>query len=133
MDDKKIILSIDDNKMDLMVLSNFLSPTYDVRVSKSATEALTFLKTTTVDLILLDIMMPHMSGFEFLHEIRKDPRHMQIPVIVVSSYDTPESIEHAKKHGANDCISKPVNAEVLHQKIEMALKAPKRVGILANL
>jgi PleD family two-component response regulator len=133
MDDKKIILAIDDNKMDLMVLNNFLAQIYDVRVSKSATEALAFLNSTKIDLILLDIAMPNMSGFEFLHEIRKNPRYMQTPVIVVSSQDTPEAIEHAKKHGANEYVLKPVDAKILQQKIETVLKSPIRVGILANL
>jgi PleD family two-component response regulator len=133
MGDKKIVLAIDDNKMDLMVLNNFLSQRYDMRVSKSATEALTFLNSTKVDLILLDIAMPNMSGFEFLHEIRKNPRYMQTPVIVVSSHSTPEAIDYVKKHGANEYVPKPVDAKILQQKIETTLKSPVKMGLLADL
>ncbi|MDR1904824.1 MAG: response regulator [Treponema sp.] len=133
MEDKKTILAIDDNKMDLMVLSNFLSQKYDLRLLKSGGDALVFLNTTTVDIILLDIAMPSMSGFEFLHELRKNPKQMQIPVIVVSSYGTPDFVEYAKKKGADDCLSKPVNAEILQQKIEKVLKTPSRAGLLAGL
>jgi PleD family two-component response regulator len=134
MDDKKIILAIDDNRMDLVILNAFLSQKYDLRVSKSATDALIFLTTTRVDLILLDIAMPDMSGLEFLHQLRLNPQQMQTPVIIVSSHDTPEFIEHALKNGANDYISKPVNSEVLQEKITAALNSPrKKVGIFADL
>ena len=63
----KVILAIDDNPVILAVIRSILKDQYDVLISKSAPMAMNILKTEKSDLILLDIEMPGMSGFEFLH------------------------------------------------------------------
>jgi CheY-like chemotaxis protein len=113
MGNKKIILAIDDLPMDLAVFENILCPYYELKISTSAPEALSILKDTKPDLILLDIEMPGMSGFEFLHEIRKLPKTMSTPVIVVTAHDEEEFAAHAVNQGANKTLAKPVNPAYL--------------------
>jgi CheY-like chemotaxis protein len=130
--DSKVILAVDDNPAVLAVIRSILKDHYNVLISKSAPMAMNILKTMKADLILLDIEMPGMSGFEFLHEIRKDPKCMKIPVLVVSSHAGDEFRKHAESSGATALVAKPINAETLLQKIGEALASPVG-GILTDL
>jgi CheY-like chemotaxis protein len=129
MADKKIILVVDDSPTDLTVLSTILEKQYDVRVSLSAMAALGMLDTVKADMILLDIEMPGMSGFEFLHQIKKMPKLMLTPVIVVSCHSTQDFVSHALSQGANDLVPKPVNPDDLLSRIDECLAHPRRAGI----
>jgi CheY-like chemotaxis protein len=128
----KVILAIDDNPAILAVIRSILKDQYDVLISKSAPIAMNILKTEKADLILLDIEMPGMSGFEFLHEIRKNPKCMKIPVLIVSSHTGDEFRKHAESSGAEGLVPKPIDAELLLQRISDALAKPAR-SILADL
>ncbi|GHV81618.1 hypothetical protein AGMMS49991_01760 [Spirochaetia bacterium] len=108
MADKKTILAIDDLPMVLAVYNNILSSQYDVKMAASAMEALTLIKTVNVDIFLVDIEMPGISGFEFLHELRKMPKFMSTPVIVVSGHSSEDFVAHALSKGANALLAKPV-------------------------
>ncbi|GHU46952.1 hypothetical protein FACS1894200_01540 [Spirochaetia bacterium] len=132
--DKYKLLAIDDSKVDLMVICNFLKTKYDLRVSKSASNSIIYLEKNHVDLILLDIEMPDMSGFEFLHEIRKNPQYLETPIIIVSSHSTEEFYKHAKDASAFDVLAKPVNPALLEEKIEHAIKGNQKIsGVLAGI
>jgi CheY-like chemotaxis protein len=127
MPDKKIVLAIDDLPMDLAVFENILCPLYELKISTSAPQAFAILKDTTPDLILLDIEMPGMSGFEFLHEIRKRPKTMSTPVIVVTAHDEEGFAVHAVNQGANKTLIKPVNPAYLLDMVSNLLEhAPAR-------
>jgi CheY-like chemotaxis protein len=126
--DKKIALAIDDVASELSLISVALEPRFDVRLVKSAGSALNFLARQEVDIILLDIEMPGMSGFEFLHEIKKNPKLIRVPIVVVSSHSEEEALELAMKEGASGYIAKPINAGTLLQKIDEALAhAPQQL------
>jgi PleD family two-component response regulator len=122
MGDKRVILAIDDLPMELAVFENILGQTYDLKICSSAPEALTALENVKSDLILLDIEMPGMSGFEFLHQIRKIPKLMNTPVIIVSSHSGEEFTTHATQQGANDLLSKPVNPNELRNRVSYYLE-----------
>jgi CheY-like chemotaxis protein len=117
MADKKTILAIDDLPIQGAIYKNILGGRYNLHISESAPGALALLETIDVDLILLDIDMPGMSGFELLHQIRLMPRLMNTPVIIVSSYSGAEFVTHAMSQGANDLLPKPVNPMGLLNKI----------------
>jgi CheY-like chemotaxis protein len=121
METKKIVLSIDDNAVQLRLFKEMLVPRYDFRAVKAASEALNFLNTNKVDIILLDIEMPNISGFEFLGDIRKLPSYMGVPIIIVSGNSGEEFLDRAKKSSATSVLSKPVNPDVLVRTIEEAL------------
>ena len=125
METKKIVLSIDDSPQQLQEFKSFLTPKYDLRVVKAASEAINFLNSNKVDLILLDILMPNISGFEFLEDIRKIPSYMDVPIIIVSGNTEAGFLEQAKNSSANDVLTKPVSAENLIAAIEKALKTER--------
>jgi CheY-like chemotaxis protein len=116
MDAKKIVLAIDDMSMNLKSLKAILKGTYDLRLAKSGDLALDLLKVVPVDLVILDIEMPGMSGFEVIDAMKQIPGREDIPVIFLTSHNAPDLILAAYEHGAGDYIIKPVNAEVLLKK-----------------
>ena len=121
MADKKIVLAIDDNKMQLDLFEKMLSSKYDIRLVNSASHALNYLNEQEADVILLDIEMPNISGFEFLYDIKKIPSYIDVPVIIVSGKTGNEFFEEARNSGAFDVLSKPVEMERLVGIIEKAL------------
>ena len=121
MEDKKIVLAIDDNLVQLELFQKLLSTQYDVRVVKSASHALHYLNTNVADIILLDIEMPNITGFDFLEDIRKIPSYMKVPIIIVSGKTGEDFFDQARKSSAFDVLSKPVTPEILTSIIEKAL------------
>lgn len=75
------------------------------------------------DLILLDVMMPGMDGFEVCRRIRGMPRGAEIPILMLTGLDDTESIEKAYQHGATDFITKPINWTLLGHRVQYALRA----------
>ncbi|MDR1024270.1 MAG: response regulator [Treponema sp.] len=123
---KKIIMAVDDMPVNLAAVRNILSQHYDVRPIKSAKTALMMLNTVKVDLVLLDIEMPEMSGFEFLDRIRNNPEYSEqkdIPVIFITSHGAEDMAARAKSGGAQDYVVKPFEPAVLLKKIGSLLAA----------
>ena len=118
---KKVILAIDDNKMQLEMFEKMLGAKYDVRMADSASKALNFLNTEMAEAILLDIEMPNISGFEFMYDIRRIPSYMNVPIIIVSGKTGQDFFSEARNSGAFDVLSKPVKTESLINAIEKAL------------
>ncbi|MDR0322137.1 MAG: response regulator [Treponema sp.] len=124
MAEKKVVLAIDDNLQQLSEFQAILSDDqYDLRAAKSASEAVSFVNKVKVDVVLLDIEMPNISGFEFLQDILRLPSYRLVPVIVVSINSGHEFVTKAKNLGAAGVISKPVNPVILRETIEKALLA----------
>ena len=121
MDKKWVVLAIDDNVQQLNEFKTFLVPRYDLRVVKSASEAISFLYKSDADIILLDIEMPNISGFEFLADIRRVPSHIDTPIIIITGNSGPDFEEKAKKASVNDIFYKPIKSDLLINAIEKAL------------
>ena len=121
MESKKTVLSIDDDAVQLKAFKGMLVPKYDFRAVKAASEALNFLNANKVDLILLDIGMPNISGFEFLNDIRKIPSYIAVPIIIVSGNTGEEFLRQAKNSSAAAVLSKPVTTDMLIRTIEKTL------------
>src|SRR5699024_3536065 len=88
----------------------------------SAKEALSFLKEETFDIVLIDIMMPEMNGWELCKEIRKDS---DIPIIMVSAREQKEDIIKGLKLGADDYVTKRFDEDELLARIEAVLRRMK--------
>jgi putative two-component system response regulator len=128
MGDKKIILAVDDMPENLMLLGSLLEAYFDVRLAKSADMALSLLASTKVDLILLDIVMPEMSGFDFLTILRdRDSPNKKTPIIFITSFADLDVIGRAIKLGAKDYIVKPIVAETLYKKIDAVIGLPVHI------
>ena len=125
MDEIKTILAIDDDITILNNIRTILKGSYEVSLAKNIDIALTILKTTTIDLILLDMNMPDASGLDFLELIRRDASLYHIPVIIVSSQGTADTIIEIKKKGAIDFVVKPISPNILIEKIRSSLKTAR--------
>ena len=121
MSDKKTVLAIDDNLVQLNMFKNILSKNYNIWTVNSASNALNFLNQNTVDLILLDIEMPNISGFDFLFDIRRIPSYMTVPIIIISGKAGEDFLSAAKESSAADVMGKPVEPDVLIKTIEKVL------------
>ena len=119
--EKKIILAIDDSMAQLNTYQGILSTKYIFRAAKSASEALSFLNTTQADIVLLDIEMPNISGFEFLKDVKRIPSYINVPVIIISSKSGAEFDDQIKNSDAAGVLSKPVVPEQLIAAIEKHL------------
>jgi len=120
-ENKKVVLSIDDNPQQLQEFKAVLGARYDFRAVKSASEAISFLNANKVDVVLLDILMPNISGLEFLNDIRKIPSYMDVPIIIVSGNTDADFLMKAKNSKTSAVLAKPVTAEALINSIEKAL------------
>jgi DNA-binding response OmpR family regulator len=111
---KKKILVVDDEQTTCLLLENFLSD-YQVVTKNSGAEALIWLESNLPNLIITDIQMPKMDGFEFLKEVRLKGFTKHTPVIMLSG--NTESKERIKcyKLGAQDYLTKPFNPEELNE------------------
>jgi putative two-component system response regulator len=116
-----VILAVDDMSMNLRTIKAILERKYEVRLAKSGELALAILKSGPVDLVLLDIEMPGMTGFDVIEQMKKTPRCENIPVIFITSHATPDLIVSAYDHGAGDYIVKPINSDVLEKKVQALL------------
>ena len=116
------VLAVDDMPESLSFIGNVLKNHFKVfRVTNGKT-ALKVLNTQKINLIILDIDMPDMSGYELAERIRKIPDYNQLPVIFMSGNSTREHVAKAKKVGAVDYIIKPTNYETLLTSVIKNLK-----------
>ncbi len=114
------ILLIDNEMRMLDLLALYLEPAgYKCIKMTSANEAIEFLENQRVDLVILDIMMPEMDGWEACGEIRK---HWDIPIIMLSARSEKPDIVKGLKIGADDYVTKPFDAEELLARIEALLR-----------
>ena len=94
---------------------------YHVLKTSSSTPALTMMTAEKPDVVILDIMMPEISGLDILRQMRKDPALAKIPVVVVSAKGMPADIKHGMEAGASMYLTKPVGFTELKEAIERAL------------
>jgi putative two-component system response regulator len=119
---KKVILAMDDLTTSLMIIRSILHSRFDIRLFKSAGMALEMLNRIGPDLILLDIEMPEMTGFEVLKIIRSKPESSHIPVIFVTSHMSAEFIDQAMASGVDGYVVKPFIPEALVKRINSVLE-----------
>lgn len=113
------ILVVDDNPVNIQVLASLLTDRkYDVEYALNGPDALLLIASENFDLILLDIMMPEMDGFEVCKIIKKDVKNNEIPIIFLTAKTDIESIQKAFKEGGVDYVSKPFNIDELIARVE---------------
>jgi len=115
------ILCIDDSTTALILMEYALKEAgFQTILAKSVEEAIQILDTLVPDLILLDLSMPDISGYEFL-AMRLRLKLDKVPIIVVSAYDSHESIVKTRNLGATDFVSKPIKIEHVVEKVKKYL------------
>ena len=121
---RSTVLVVDDNLQNLELLEAYLEE-LDGITTISATngeECLEKVASDQPDLILLDIMMPKMSGFEVCKKLKSDPATMDIPIIMVTALQEMADIERGVEVGTNDFLTKPVNRVDLLNRVKTLLR-----------
>ena len=128
------ILIADDTLQAAELLEAYLSgPEYDVQFASDGVETLEKIAAQRPDLILLDVMMPRLSGFEVCKRLRADPATKAIPILMITALDQPLDVERAVDAGTDDFLSKPISqAELLHR-VESLLKIRQDAGNLDRI
>ncbi len=122
MNQKIRILVVDDEKINLNILIGLLGDKYEVLVALNAKKALATLEKKEVNLILLDIVMPGMDGFEACHILKKQAHTQEIPIIFITVESDEKTIEEAYGIGGIDFITKPFKPKELLAKVKRELK-----------
>jgi PleD family two-component response regulator len=120
MSEKKILL-VDDAETILMMERMILGKSYVLITAKDGEKALAAAATERPDLIILDIVMPNMDGFEVCRRIRSDDSTKSIPVIMVTTKGDTTSVEKGFQSGCNDYLFKPINGGELLSKVRSHL------------
>lgn len=121
METGKKILCIDDSNTALLLLEYSLNEAgYQAITALTVGEAIEIINKEIPDLILLDLSMPAVSGYDFL-KMRSQLNIEKVPVIVVSAYDSLDSVESTRDLGAVDFVSKPISIETILKKINALL------------
>lgn len=118
------VLVVDDNLQNLELLEAYLEelPTVTTLRATNGMEALEKVASEKPDLILLDIMMPRMSGFEVCKKIKSDPATSDIPIIMVTALHEVGDVERGVEVGTNDFVTKPVNRVDLLARVRSLLR-----------
>jgi len=132
-DSQKIILIVDDDKINIVALGQFLKPKYEIKVAVDGASALEAAAKHLPDIILLDIIMPDMSGFDVLAELKKSKDTMNIPVIFMTGLHNAENEEKGLSLGAVDFIFKPFTKLIVKTKIKKHLRNLEHIRIIEEL
>ena len=127
------VLVADDDAINREVLGELLKPEYTVLLARNGVQALERAARHLPDLILLDVMMPDMDGYEVLRRLRADPQTAQIAVIFISGLDRPEDEANGLKMGASDYIVKPFNQTVVMARVALHLQVVRQRRMLERL
>ena len=133
--DRQRVLVVDDSYMNRMILTEILKSDYEIINASSGEECLEIIEKygTGIDIILLDIVMPGMDGFEVLNYMNNNNWIEDIPVILISSEDSNQYIRRAYEMGVSDYISRPFDAKVVYQRVLNTIKLYAKQRRLINL
>jgi putative two-component system response regulator len=116
------ILVVDDAPENLMVMESILSEDYSLKLFNDSSEALEYAFANPPDLILLDIMMPKIDGFEICRRLKANPKLSDVPVIFITSKTDIEDEERGFSVGASDFIHKPISAPIVTARVKTHIK-----------
>jgi len=123
------ILAVDDDPINLKVLENiFELEIYHIYTTQNAQHALSMLSAHEWDLMIVDVMMPHMSGYELTTNVRKQYSILELPILLLTAHHRPEDIEIGFQVGANDYVTKPVNSLELKARVQSLTKVKKSIS-----
>ena len=133
MKDKSVILVVDDQLQNIELLEAHLVPQgYEIVEATNGEEALEKLSANQIDLILLDVMMPGMDGFEVTRRIRQDTAHRLLPIILVTALRETEDRVKGIEAGCDDFLSKPVDKVELLARVRSLLKVKAYNDLMIN-
>ncbi len=117
------ILVVDDNEMNRDMLSRRLQRQgYHITLAEHGERALELIQAEEFDLVLLDIMMPRLNGYQVLERVKNDPRLSHIPIVMISAVDDLDSVVKCIELGAEDYLFKPFNPVLLKARVRAGLE-----------
>lgn len=120
--DKKTILIVDDTSANIVLLNKLLRTKYKIKAAANGEKALELAhKESCPDMILLDVMMPGMDGFEVCRQLKSDPETVRIPVIFVTGKDDTEDQKEGMSLGAVGYLQKPINLKLVLELVDQHL------------
>ncbi len=120
------VLIVDDNEQNLELLEAYLEDlSCELRLARDGMEALDAVAAKRPDVILLDVMMPRMSGFQVCSKLKNDPPTRDIPIVMVTALNEVSDVERAIECGADDFLSKPVNKLELLTRVKSLVRISK--------
>jgi two-component system chemotaxis response regulator CheY len=122
---QKLLLVEDEEELVRIVQTYFRDEGYDVRIAMNAEEALVTLETFAPDIIVSDVRMGRMDGFQFLEALRAMPSRKNTPFVFLTIMDDRQSVQRATSMGADGYLTKPFDVEDLHEKIRQVLAKKK--------
>ena len=132
--EKRTILVVDDTPENLSLMSGLLKSDYNVKIAPSGARALQIIAAgAPPDLILLDIMMPEMDGYEVLRRLRADERTSDIPVVFLTAMSDAEDEEHGLELGAIDYITKPISPPIVLARVRNHIALADRTRTIRNV
>ena len=123
------ILVVDDSRIMRTIVKNSLlkdkNNEYEFKEASNGVDAFNILEREPVDIVLLDWNMPHLNGLDLTKELRSLPKYQKLPIIMLTSEAAKYNVIEAVKAGVNDYMIKPVNENVLIEKIEQIFSKEK--------
>jgi putative two-component system response regulator len=116
------ILVVDDAPENLMIMESILSKDYSLKMFSDSTHALEYAFANPPDLILLDVMMPEIDGFEICRRLKANTKLADVPVIFITSKTDVEDEERGFAVGASDFIHKPISAPIVSARVKTHIK-----------
>lgn len=128
-----IIIADDDDMLRNVVVKVLKNENYTIREAVNGQEALNLFKETTPNLLLLDVDMPVMDGFEVCAQLKSDPATADIPILMITAMEEDESIDRAFELGADEYIAKPINWTTLRHRIRTILEQQQKEKLLQRM
>ncbi|EAQ67277.1 response regulatory protein (rrp-1) [Marinomonas sp. MED121] len=123
------VLIIDDDKNSLQILGNFLRDEFEISCAQTGIQGIRKAELYQPDLILLDLLMPYMSGLDTLSQLKKISATKHIPILILYSDTYRKEAYLAIEKGAYDCIRKPFDYLVIETRVKNALNPPAKFNI----
>ncbi|MEL0632150.1 diguanylate cyclase [Pseudoalteromonas carrageenovora] len=127
------VLIVDDDPINRLVLEKTLNDEHDVFLVDSGEKALTFVKTTQVDLIILDVIMPGIDGYEVLVQLKENPITQSVPIIFISANRSHNDEAKGLELGAMDYITKPFSPSIVKVRVRNQLLIKQKNDLLEML
>ena len=132
---RKKILVVEDNELNRAILCEILANSYNTIEAENGKEALEILHSPNIkiDLIILDLMMPVINGYEFLNSIKQDEELSRIPVIVTTQNESEDDEIAALSHGATDFVPKPYKPQIILHRIKSLIALRENAAIVSEV
>ena len=126
------VLVVDDQPLNIQALYRALAPDHQVLVATHGAKAISICRESRPDIVLLDVVMPEMDGYQVIRILKDDPATTDIPVIFVTARDAAEDETRGLSLGAADFVGKPINPAVLRARVRTHVELARLRALLAG-